>query len=198
MSQRQGESGRFVATEIGFDEMMLHEIRARYAAEREAHDALALACEEEALRIETERGFLLMFGLLQHAEEEVEEQGAEIVALRNQLREAQARADKWSDCWHETEVLLARADDAAADYHAAWQDAEWRGGTWHTEWVRKGLALHEALKECDDLNNTLDLERAAHQVTAARLAEAETLVANLSRLVVGRVTDALRWVETTL
>jgi hypothetical protein len=153
----------------------------------------------------------ILWGCLQQAEDDLEEQAAEIVALKNERdaeREAfedrMRRRMEWSAALARHADGLAEkfwlAQDAAADYHAAWRDAEERIATLtrngerivaecHScgelscgtaEEARERVLAHllecpahpirQVERERDDADRALSMERAAHWATAGRLA----------------------------
>jgi predicted phage tail protein len=151
-------------------------------------------------RDESDAVVSMLSACLLDAEREVEEQAAEIVALRNRLDVERAtltreRAVAWGTA---EEFWTAR--DAATDYHAAWRDAEERiasltrngerivaechscgelsCGT--AEEARERVLAHllecpvhpirQVERERDEADRALSMERAAHWVTADRLA----------------------------
>lgn len=197
----------------------------RFEGERDewqktAEDIFRMACEVEEERDESDRVVSLLSACLLDAERELEEQAAEMVALRNRLEALAHQAGRdamdWGVPFNEAEAAclnttggcrdlrrawwrghrernaeigetpLARikpvefvklerlcrmlqgdiraAQDAAADYHAAWQEAaeeaaedreRWchcanERDTWERECIDARCEYREALREVDD------------------------------------------------
>jgi hypothetical protein len=162
-----------------------------------------LAKERDGARDESDAVVSMLSACLLDAEREVEEQAAEIVALKNERDALEDNDAVMLARWiARHDAMLARAldaEEAAADYHAAWQDAEERIATLTRNGERIVAECHscgelscgtaeearakvlEHLLECpahpirqvererDDADRALSMERAAHWATAGRL-----------------------------
>jgi hypothetical protein len=155
----------------------------RYKGERDewkqtAEEIFRMACEIEQERDDSDCCVGLMVGLLLDAEREIEEQAAELVALRNEVDEERGQWMPWATGAFQQTFAREAAEEAAADYHAAWQDAEERRALSDTACRN----LYGIAKERDDANRALEAERAAHQVTARRLEELRETLADSTRM----------------
>jgi hypothetical protein len=153
----------------------------RYKGERDewkqtAEEIFRMACEIEQERDDSDCCVGLMVGLLLDAERECEttseqadvymaeceRQAAEIVALRNEVDEERGQWMPWATGAFQQTFAREAAEEAAADYHAAWQDAEadYRSMSssmmgWCHESHRLSCELERVTKERDDATEAL-------------------------------------------